>query len=168
MERRWPGTHLSGADLESGKVVTLEWRPEAKYAWSAGESIGRFLAELKEGRLVGRRCPKCERVLFPPRSFCEACFVRTGDFVPLEDTGTVETYSVSYLGTEATRLEEPIYVGVVAIDGAAEHMGIMHYLGEVDEATLAIGTKVQAVWKPPEEREGSVTDIRYFKPMGEG
>jgi uncharacterized OB-fold protein len=30
-----------------------------------------------------------------------------------------------------------------------------------------MGMRVQAVWKPPEEREGSVTDILYFKPIKE-
>jgi len=25
--------------------------------------------------------------------------------------------------------------------------------------------KVQAVWKQPGERQGAITDIRYFKPM---
>ena len=30
-------------------------------------------------------------------------------------------------------------------------------------AKVSIGRKVQAVWKPSEEREGSITDIRYFK-----
>lgn len=164
MERRWPGTPLTAADLKEGKVVTFADRPEARYAWDAGESIGRFLEELKAGRLVGRRCDECEKVYFPPQSFCSDCFLPTGDFVPLEDTGTVETYSISYLGTEATRLEEPIYVGVIAIDGASEHMGIMHYLDEVDEDALAIGMKVRAVWKPEAEREGAVTDIAYFKP----
>ena len=47
----------------------------------------------------------------------------------------------------------------------------MHLLGEVGEdlgavrAAVSIGTRVQAVWKPPEEREGAITDIRYFKPI---
>jgi uncharacterized OB-fold protein len=27
--------------------------------------------------------------------------------------------------------------------------------------------RVQAVWKPPEEREGAITDILYFKPLEE-
>jgi len=26
---------------------------------------------------------------------------------------------------------------------------------------------VKAVWKPPEEREGAITDIKYFKPIKE-
>ncbi|MFQ5837701.1 MAG: Zn-ribbon domain-containing OB-fold protein [Thermoplasmata archaeon] len=164
MERDWPGTPLKASDLEDGKVVTTQWRPEAKYGWSTGESIGRFLAELKEGRLVGRKCDKCGKVLFPPRSFCEQCFVRTGDFVRLKDTGRVETYSISYLDTDARRLEKPIYVAVISIDGAAEGMGFMHYLGEVKEDQMQIGMKVKAVWKPKEEREGAITDIKYFKP----
>jgi uncharacterized OB-fold protein len=25
--------------------------------------------------------------------------------------------------------------------------------------------KVKAVWKPAEEREGAITDIKYFKPI---
>ncbi len=164
--KKWPGTPLKASDLEEGTVATEEWRPEAKYAWSTGESMSRFLSELKEGRLVGRKCDDCGRVLFPPRSFCEECFVRTGEFVRLEDTGTVETYSISYLDTDARRIETPIYVAVISIDGAAEKMGLMHFLGEVQEADLSIGMKVQAVWKPQKEREGAVTDIRYFKPAG--
>lgn len=165
--RKWPGTPLEASDIEEGRVSTTEWRPEAKYAWSAGESMTRFLEELKEGRLVGRKCDKCGRILFPPRSFCEQCFVRTGDFVQLQDTGTVETYSISHIDTDARRLKKPIFVGVISIDGASEMMGLMHYLGEVGEEDISIGMRVKAVWKPKKEREGAVTDIKYFKPAGE-
>ncbi len=165
-EKKWPGTPLKASDLTEGKVITEEWEPEAKYAWSTGESMSRFLSELKEGKLVGRQCDECGRTLFPPRSFCEDCFKRTGDFVRLKDTGTVETFSISYLDTDARRIEEPIFVAVISIDGASEKMGFMHYLGEVDKDDIQIGMKVKAVWKPKEKREGSVTDIMYFKPTG--
>jgi uncharacterized OB-fold protein len=40
-------------------------------------------------------------------------------------------------------------------------------LDEVDPEQVHIGMRVKAVWKPPEEREGSVTDILYFKPFEE-
>jgi uncharacterized OB-fold protein len=43
----------------------------------------------------------------------------------------------------------------------------MHMLGEVDPQAVHIGMRVQAVWKPPEEREGAITDILYFKPLEE-
>ncbi len=163
-ERVWPGTPLTSRDLTEGKVITERWRPEAQYEWSTGESMSHFLAELKEGRLVGRRCDECQLVYFPPMSFCRECFVRTGDFVKLKDTGTVETFSISYLDTDARRIEEPIFVAVISIDGASEKMGFMHYLGDVDKDAIKIGMKVKAVWKPKEERVGSVRDILHFKP----
>jgi len=40
----------------------------------------------------------------------------------------------------------------------------MHKLGEVDPQQVAIGMEVEAVWKPEAEREGSILDIRYFRP----
>jgi uncharacterized OB-fold protein len=43
--------------------------------------------------------------------------------------------------------------------------GIMHMLGQVDPQEVHIGMRVKAVWKPPDERQGSITDIRYFKPL---
>ena len=44
-------------------------------------------------------------------------------------------------------------------------MGILHLLDDCDPKSISIGMRVRAVWKPPEERTGSITDIRYFTPM---
>jgi hypothetical protein len=44
----------------------------------------------------------------------------------------------------------------------------MHKLGEVEPDEVKIGMRVQAVWKPEGDREGSITDILYFKPIKEG
>lgn len=165
----WPGTRLSSDDFKQGNVLTFEKHPRVRYGWAAGEAISRFLHGLKEGQLLGRRCDECERVLFPPRMFCEECFRDTDDWVELPDTGTVETYSISYLDTDANRIEEPILVGVVSIDGAAEHHGMMHYFGGMDKDDIEIGMKVKAKWKPADEREGSVRDILHWAPLdGEG
>jgi uncharacterized OB-fold protein len=40
-------------------------------------------------------------------------------------------------------------------------------LGEVDPKEVKIGMRVQAVWKPADERQGSINDILYFKPFKE-
>src|SRR3989442_1307201 len=71
---RWPGIELTAAALHEGKVTQTRFRPDAKYAWSAGEAMSRFLEELQNGRLIARTCRKCARILFPPRMFCEECF----------------------------------------------------------------------------------------------
>lgn len=166
--RKWPGVELSAADLLEGKVTQTRFRPNAKYAWAAGEAMSRFLEELQQGRLVARTCHSCDRILFPPRMFCEECFRPTDAWTVIRDTGTIETFSISYLDTDAKRIVEPILVGVVSLDGASPKMGMMHYFGEMTKDQIRIGMRVKAVWKPPEDRRGSVLDIRYFRPLKEG
>jgi hypothetical protein len=165
---KWPGVELSASDLYEGKVTAARFRPDAKYAWSAGEAMTRFLEELQAGRFIGRACRKCERILFPPRMFCEECFRPTDEWTYVRDTGTIETFSVSYLDKDAKRITDPILVGVVSLDGASPKMGMMHYFGEMAKDEIHIGMRVKAVWKPPEERRGSVLDILYFRPLREG
>ena len=164
----WGGQELSQQAIDRRAVTQTRYRPQAKYSWAAGQAISRLLEELQAGRLIGRRCRRCQRTLFPPRMFCEECYRPTDEWVYLKDTGTIETYSVSYLDRDARRITEPIFVGVVSVDGASPGMGMMHYFGEVTKESIHIGMKVRAVWKPPEERTGSVLDIRYWKPRGEG
>lgn len=163
-----PGTHVRGKDIRERKVTYTWWEPEAQYAFSLGPANSRFLKELKRGRIIGRTCNKCDRVLVPPRMFCELCYGPTHEWVYLKDTGTVETFSISYLDPDALRIKDPILVGVVSIDGASPKHGFMHYFDEMKPEELHIGMKVKAVWKDEEERTGSILDIKYFKPLEEG
>jgi hypothetical protein len=164
-EHVYDSTYLRNRDFEEGNVLFETWDPNARYAWDAGIAISRFLHELKAGRLTGTHCPVCRQVAIPPRMFCEHCFVPADEFVTLEDTGTVLTYSLCYVTWNMERLETPLIPAVIAIDGASPGMGILHMVGEVDPDDVKIGMRVQAVWKPEEERTGSITDITHFKPL---
>ena len=75
------------------------------------------------------------------------------------------TFSRCYVTWDVIQLEKPKMPAVIEIDGASPGMGILHLLGEVDPDVLEIGMRVQAIWKPPEERSGSITDIAYFRPL---
>ena len=162
---KFPGVYLRESDFKEKKILFNEWDPNARYAWDAGVAIGRYLAELKEGRLTGVHCSKCRRTVIPPRSFCEWCFRPMDDWVQLPDTGTVNTFSLCYVTWDMGYLTEPQIPAVIDIDGTKPLVGIMHMLGEVGADQVKIGMKVQAVWKPAEEREGSILDIKYFKPV---
>ncbi|MFQ6080697.1 MAG: Zn-ribbon domain-containing OB-fold protein [Candidatus Bathyarchaeia archaeon] len=165
--REYPGEEIKTRDLREGRVPVVRWRPEAKYAWAAGAAMSRFLKELKKGRIIARRCRRCGRIVVPPRMFCEWCFRPTDEWVYVKDTGIINTYSVSYLAADATRLKEPIIVAVIELDGASKGIGILHILGEVKPDDVKFGMRVKAVWEPPEKRTGAITDIRYFKPIQE-
>ncbi len=161
----YPGHEITPEDLKEGKYLEIVQRVEPRYSWAAGVAISRFLSELKEARVIARKCDQCERVLVPPRMYCEQCYRPTDSWVYVKDTGTVNTYSISYVGTDARRLKSSLLVVVVDLEGASPGMGILHVLGEVEPSNISIGMRVQAVWKPPEERQGAITDIRYFKPF---
>jgi uncharacterized OB-fold protein len=161
----YPVKGLSEEAFEKNQVLVETWKARAEYAWDTGVAIGHYLDELKNGRLVGRRCFKCKRILIPPRMFCEQCFRPTDEWVTVKDTGTIKTFSLCYVRWDMVRLKEPEIPAVIDLDGASRGMGIMHKLGEVDPKAVRVGMRVQAVWKPAAEREGSITDIRYFKPI---
>ena len=159
------GVYLQESDFEKKTILFNEWNPNAQYAWDAGVAIGRYLAELKEGRLIGVHCRQCRRTVIPPRNFCEWCFRPMDDWIALPDTGTVNTFSLCYVTWDMKRVEEPEISAVIDIDGTKPLVGIMHLLGEVAPDHVKIGMKVKAVWKPSKEREGAITDIKYFRPV---
>jgi uncharacterized OB-fold protein len=163
----FPGTPLSEKDFEQKKKLFNLDELKGKFAWDTGVGIGRYLEALKDGVILGAHCPTCEKTVVPPRTVCEWCFQPLDEFIPLQDTGTVNTYSLCYVTWDVKRITEPEIPAVIEIDGASPLHGIMHMLGEVDPEEVQIGMRVKAVWKPPEEREGSITDILYFKPFEE-
>lgn len=163
--KSFPGTALSESDFAEGKVLFNHDQLNGKFAWDTGIAIGTYLAGLKDGVILGAYCDTCRRTVVPPRTVCEWCFRPMQRFVPLQDTGTVNTFSLCYVTWDVQRIKEPEIPAVIEIDGASPLHGIMHLLGEVDPQQVHIGMRVQAVWKPAEERQGAVTDIRYFKPV---
>jgi len=162
MTARMVGTPVSAEEIEKGKVLAVRDVPKAEYAWDTGVAIGRYLAELKNGRLVGRSCVKCSRVLVPPRMHCEWCWRPTDEWVPLKDRGVVNTFSLCYVTWDMRKLDTPEIPAVIEIEGASPGHGILHKIGEVDPKKVRIGMKVKAVWKPENERTGSILDIRHW------
>lgn len=172
--KHFPGTSLSEKDFEEGKVLFIHDKLKADFAWDTGIGIGSYLAGLKRGVILGAYCAHCRKTVVPPRVVCEWCFRPMSEYVPLKDTGTVNTFSLCYVTWDVQRIKEPEIPAVIALDGASQlgpasviMGGIMHKLGKVNPSQVHIGMRVKAVWKPETERQGAITDILYFKPLVE-
>jgi uncharacterized OB-fold protein len=161
----YAGTSLREEDFTTGRVLTETGSPGAEYSWDRGVAIGRYLAELKQGRLVGCCCRACGRILYPPRAFCEECFHPTTEWVTLRDFGTIQTFAICHIAWDASRVSTPSIPAVIAIDGASPGMGLLHLIGDVEPDQVKVGQRVRAVWRPPEQRKGDITDIAYFAPV---
>lgn len=157
------GLPLKEDDIEHQKVLTVLYHPKAKYAWATGIAVGRFLSGLKEGEIIGSKCNHCGRIVVPPRIFCEWCFRRSGNWVKLPDTGAVNTFSISYITADTTRVRTPVIPAVIEID-ATNNAGFLHLIGDVKPEDVKIGMQVKAVWLEASKRTGSITDIKYFAP----
>ncbi len=131
--------------------------------YSAGAIGSRFLIALRDKkRIMGTRCPTCNRVYVPARSICKDCYGQLDELVEVSDKGTLLTYTVCNQPNPVQPVEPPVVYGIIQLDGA--DTGFVHMLGEVDPEQIRIGMRVQAVFK--EEREASILDIKYFKPLG--
>lgn len=141
------------------------------FKWSAGPYLGKFLTELRDnGKLWAVKCPGCGRILMPPRIVCASCYTRIPEFpegwLPLSGKGTlVDWQRVIYpqMDPETGQIrDEPYLHGTFKLD---HDLLYVHYLGpdDLDENSVREGLKVEMVMKPPEEREGKTTDIKYFR-----
>jgi uncharacterized OB-fold protein len=149
--------------LEDKDVFIYEGQIYIPNTYTAGAVGTKVLTNLRDKKkILGMRCPACNRVYVPARSTCHDCFDPIDEWVEVSNKGTLQTYTVVHQTNPCQPVEPPLVYGIVQLDGADN--GFVHMLGEVDAEQLHIGMRVQAVFK--EERTGSILDIRHFKPLG--
>ncbi len=132
--------------------------------FSAGATGSKFLTTIRDKtKLTGTRCTACNRVYVPARSVCKDCFAQLKEVVQVSDMGTVLTYTIDSESKPIQPTDAPVVYGIIQLDGA--DTGFVHIIGGADPEQLRIGMRVKAVFKPKEERIGSVLDINHFKPL---
>ncbi|MBN6052565.1 OB-fold domain-containing protein [Nonomuraea sp. RK-328] len=122
--------------------------------------IGRFLTELRAGRIVGVRTAE-GRVLVPPLEYDPA----TGDpvtdeYVEVGPAGTVTASAWVQEPRPEHPLDRPFAWALIRLDGA--DTALVHAVDAGDPKALRPGTRVWPVWR--ERREGGITDIACFRP----
>ena len=169
-----PATADTGADIQP--ILLVESRAPIDsmpttltldYQHARGPYFGRLFDEMQtSGRILGIRCPSCQSVLLPPRELCDICFVKTGTWVDVADSGVLQAFSIIHLKFVGQTREPPYVYAEIILDGAATK--IIHVLDGVDVDTapkwLKPGMRVKAVWKT--ELKGSLNDISHFELIG--
>jgi uncharacterized OB-fold protein len=136
------------------------------HKFEAGSTGSRFLRELRDNKkIMGLKCPDCNKVYVPPRSTCKECFGKLDQWVEVGPEGKLLTYTVLRVARDAEKdtlkKQLPVAYGIIKLDGA--DTGFVHMLGEVDLDNIKIGMRVKAVFRE-DERKGNILDINYFKP----
>ena len=134
-----------------------------QHSASRPESI--FLRALKEGTLLGARSGENGKVYFPPREADPATGGELDHFVELPDKGTVTTFAIINIPFAGQKIKPPYVAAYILLDGA--DIPFLHLVTDIDAADVRMGMRVEAVWKPAEERDYGIDTIDYFRPSGE-
>lgn len=125
------------------------------YRHSTGPVVGRALAALRDGVILGGRCVRCGVVSVPAREWCERCGGGTTDLEPVGPGGTVTARARVHSSALLGSIQDPTAWALVRLDGAGTDL--IHLVrGDVDP-----GARVRPVWRA--ERRGAITDIECFE-----
>jgi len=114
---------------------------------------------LMEGRIIGQKCPQCERSVVGPRGMCSVCAIELDEshIIEVVDRGVVSNFTiitpVQYHGQTET---EPFVRCSIMLDGANAVLAQQVIL-EIPASEVRVGMHVECVWTPQNER--SIADM---------
>lgn len=146
------------------ELITIPGHWSFDYTYFAGEAASRFFAELKDNRrIMGTACPSCKRVLVPARAFCDACFVRTTDWVEVGPQGRVETFTI--IATAFPGLPPPplvmAYVTMEGADTALINLVMGFDLSDINAAAAVLQAQPKVRVDFIDEPKGRITDFSF-------
>ena len=145
---------------------TVAWRGDIPISsrYTAGVAGERFFREIKDNaRFLGTRCSHCDMTFVPATMFCERCFAHLDEWREVSSVGTIFSYTILHVDLDEGRLPEPRILAYIKLDESDG--GLVHFLSNVQPQDVDFGLRVKAVFRPPEEREGSIRDVRFFEPF---
>ena len=152
-----------GETKTSDKSAVITEQVTLRYDYALGEVAGRFMAGLKEGKILATRCSKSGLTYLPPRSYCERSFEKCDAWVEAGLEGVIETSTIVVRGFEGKR-KPPVAIAFVRLDGTDSAIG--NYvdgldLSDYDAAMkkLAPGKRVRVQFA--DSREGRITDFSF-------
>lgn len=158
---------MPSSDVPSSEPTNHVLEFPGGYTRSVGPVIGRFLSELRDGRLKGVRT-RTGRVLFPPVEYDpDTGDDVTDEFVDVGPVGTVTSWSWVPNPRKTHPLDRPFAWALIRPDGAdtallhALDLGVFE-LGAKPPRRLKTGMRVRPRWRA--ERVGGIGDIECFQP----
>jgi hypothetical protein len=135
--------------------VTMEF----PYKHSTGETIGRFLAGLKEQQAIWGQRVAGQGVVVPPLGYSETDASEGGTWVQVQPTGTITAVAgVTKPLAHLHPSDAPFAFVLVKLDGA--DTALAHIVTDGHDR-VQVGSRVEAVWA--DERTGTIRDIARFR-----
>ena len=144
------------------KVITRDAKGswDVKYNWHfRADYMEKYVAGLKDMKLLATKCPGCGRVYTPPATRCGRCFVELDQWTEVKSTGKVVMFTVMYNAISGEPLPEPRITAIIQLDGASAWM--LAPIKNTKPEEMRSGLPIKVVWN--EERKGILADIKHFE-----
>ncbi|MEI7622696.1 MAG: OB-fold domain-containing protein [Actinomycetes bacterium] len=144
---------------EENDITEMDSYCDLTYVDNASPTTTMWAKALMEGRLIGQKCPQCERTIVGPRGMCSVCAIELDEshVIDVADRGVVSNFTivtpVQYHGQTET---EPFVRCSIMLDGANAVIAQQEIL-DIPASEVHVGMHVECVWAPVGER--SVEDI---------
>jgi uncharacterized OB-fold protein len=153
-------------EARDADTITMITTPvHLSYQHSASPEESRYLRGLADGKLLGQRCPACEKVYIPPRGACPTDGVPTVEEVDLPDRGIVTTFCIVNVPFLGQRIKPPYVAAYILLDGA--DIAFLHLVLGCAADEVRMGMRIEAAWKPRAEWGTTLENIDHFRPTGE-
>lgn len=105
--------------------------------------VSEFTEFLKEGKLKGRHCKKCNSTYFPPRAECIKCLAPESEmeWIDFSGEGTLITYTRIHAAPTGFEEKAPYTIGVVDLKEGGRLLAIYEDAPE-DENDIKLDSKV--------------------------
>jgi uncharacterized protein len=158
-------TTANAGSVEPDSISGIVTPVRLGYTYAASKEESRFYRGIAEGKILGQRCPTCEKVYVPPRGACPVDGVPTTDEIELPDHGIVTTYCIVNVPFLGQRIKPPYVSAYVLLEGA--DIAFLHLILGCEPDEVRMGMRVEAVWRPREEWGTTIENIDHFTPTGE-
>ena len=155
----------AGASTTGDAITGIVTPVSLDYMYAASPEESAFFRGLAEGRILGQRCPKCQKVYVPPRPACPVDGVPTVEEIELGHTGTVTTFCIVNVPFLGQKIDPPYVSAYILLDGA--DIALQHLILDIPAEEVRMGLRVKAVWRPESEWGTTIENISHFAPSGE-
>ncbi|MCX5207185.1 OB-fold domain-containing protein [Streptomyces sp. NBC_00237] len=114
------------------------------YTYTPGRAPTDYLTALADHRIVGERCPSCQKVYVPPRGACPTCGIATAEQVEVGPSGTVTTFCIVNIKAKNLDIDVPYVYAHIALDGA--DLALHGRIAGIPYDEVRMGLRVEPVW----------------------
>jgi uncharacterized protein len=112
-------------------------------SFTAETRVNDFVKYLDQGKIMTSQCKGCGRRSFPPKAYCAPCGGEEIEWVELEGTGQIATFTTVYYGPAGFEHETPYTIAIAEFPKGIQMLG--HIDKAIDKDSIDVGMKVRAV-----------------------